>query len=398
MIATAPTILVGPPTLSDALLRRFHERAPLYDRENRFFSEDFEELREAGYLTVAVPRELGGAGMTLAEVSREQRRLAYYAPATAIAVNMHLYWTGMAADLWRSGDRSLEWLLRAAAKGEVFAAGHAERGNDIPVLLSTTRAERVPGGYRFTGRKSFGSLSPVWTFLGLHGMDTSDPAAPKIVHAFLPRHTGGVRIEKTWDTLGMRATGSEDTILDRAFVPDRYVARVVPAGAAGLDSFLLAMYAWGLLGFASVYLSIAWRALDITVESLREKRVIALSRPLAYHPEMQHAVAAMALDLEAATPLLERTVQDWSDGVNHGIGWVLKIVAAKYNVVESAWRVVDQALDLAGGAGIFKRNEIERLFRDARLGRVHPATSASAHETVAKLVLGIDPDEQPRWG
>jgi alkylation response protein AidB-like acyl-CoA dehydrogenase len=130
-------------------------------------------LRRAGYLTMAVPEELGGRGLRLAEVCREQRRLAYHAPATAIAVNMHLYWTGLAADLWRSGDHTLEWLLRGA-NGEVFAAGHAEPGNDFPVLLSTSRAEPENRGYRIYGHKFFGSLTPVWTFLGVHAMDTSD--------------------------------------------------------------------------------------------------------------------------------------------------------------------------------------------------------------------------------
>ena len=131
-------VLSRGPTLSDEMLTRFHERAPTYDGKNRFFTEDFEELREAGYLALAVPQVLGGMGLNIAEVARQQRRLAYYAPATALAMNMHLYWTGMAADLWRSGDKSLEWILRAAVQGEVFAAGHAEAGNDIPALFSTT--------------------------------------------------------------------------------------------------------------------------------------------------------------------------------------------------------------------------------------------------------------------
>jgi alkylation response protein AidB-like acyl-CoA dehydrogenase len=95
------------PILPDAMLERFRERAPVYDRENRFFREDFDELRAAGYLTIAVPRELGGRGLTLAECMREQRRLASYAHATALAMNMHLYWVGVAADLWRAGERSL---------------------------------------------------------------------------------------------------------------------------------------------------------------------------------------------------------------------------------------------------------------------------------------------------
>src|SRR5579864_3229818 len=123
--------------LTDEMLSRFHQRAPIYDRENRFFDEDFEELRRAGYLKIAVPEELGGAGLSLAQIIREQRRLAYYAPATALAVNMHVYWTGVAADLRRMGDSSLEWILTETAAGDVFAAGHAEAGNDLPVLLST---------------------------------------------------------------------------------------------------------------------------------------------------------------------------------------------------------------------------------------------------------------------
>lgn len=384
--------------LSEKLLAGCLERAPVYDRENRFFDEDFEELRQAGYLVMAVPRELGGLGKSLAEVCQEQRRLAYFAPATALGVNMHLYWTGVAADLWRSGDKSLEWLLKAAGQGDVFAAGHAEAGNDIPLLLSTTSARRVDGGYRFTGHKSFGSLSPVWTYLGLHGMDTADPQAPKIVHAFMHRSTEGWKIKQTWDTLGMRATASEDTILDGAFIPDKYIARVVPAGAGGLDQFVLTTFAWALFGFANVYYGMARRALDLTVENIKRKPSLGLSRSMAYHAEVQHHIAEMVIELESIGPQLERTAQDWSDGVDHGMAWATKIVAAKYRAVEGSWRVVDTALDLAGGFGIFKASPFERLFRDARLGRIHPANGLLTHELVAKLTLGINPDEHPRWG
>jgi alkylation response protein AidB-like acyl-CoA dehydrogenase len=384
--------------LSEDILSRCLERAPIYDRENRFFDEDYEELRQAGYLVMAVPKELGGLGKPVTEVCLEQRRLGYYAPATALAINMHLYWTGVAADLWRAGDKSLEWLLQAASEGEVFAAGHAESGNDIPLLLSTTKAERVDGGYRFTGHKSFGSLSPVWTYLGLHGMDTGDPQSPKIVHAFMPRNTEGWELRKVWDTLGMRATASEDTILEGAFVPDKNIARVVPAGGAGLDQFVLSAFAWALLGFGNIYYGMARRALDLTVESVKKKTSIGLSRSMAYHPEVQHRVAEMAIELEAIGPQLEKTAQDWSDRIDYGAAWVIKLTAAKYRAVEGSWRVIDMALDLAGGFGIFKAAPFERLFRDARLGRIHPANGMLTHELIAKLTLGINPDEQPRWG
>jgi alkylation response protein AidB-like acyl-CoA dehydrogenase len=386
------------PVLADEMLARFASRAASYDHENRFFEEDFEELRTAKYLLLPLPRELGGAGMTLAEVCREQRRLAYHAPATALAVNMHLYWLGVAADLWRRGDVSLEWLLREAAAGEIFAAGHAESGNDVPVLLSTTKAEPVAGGYRFTGRKHFGSLTPVWTRFGLHGMDTSNPAQPKIVHAFMPRDTPGYNIKQTWDVLGMRATRSDDTVLENVFVPDRYIARVVPAGAAGIDPFVLGVFAWALMGFGNVYYGLAKRALDLSVTSVKSKGSLALSRSMAYHPEVQHVIADMVIELESIGPHLETIAEDWSNGVDHGAHWPAKIFAAKYRAVEGSWRVVDLGLEVTGGNGIFRAAGYERLVRDARLGRIHPANSFLTHEVVAKTVLGISLDEQARWG
>jgi alkylation response protein AidB-like acyl-CoA dehydrogenase len=382
--------------LTDELLNRFAERAPIYDRENRFFDEDFRELREAGYLRLAVPADLGGAGLSLAEVADAQRRLAYRAPATALAVNMHLYWTGVAADLRRAGDPSMEWLLREAAAGEVFAAGHGETGNDLPVLLSSSKAERVEGGYRFTGHKMFGSLSPVWTKLGIHGMDTSDPAAPKTVHGFLARDSQGYRIKDTWDTLGMRATKSDDTILDGAFVPDRYIVRVLPAGA--IDPFVGCVFAWALLNFGAIYTAIAERARDLAITSARKRTALAVTRSMAYHPEMQHLFSEMQLEIEAMSPHLERVASDWSTGVDHGAAWPMKIVAAKYHCVESAKRVVDLAMTASGGAGMFKGNELERLYRDVRAGGFHPANTMLTHEIVGKTTLGIGLDEQPRWG
>ena len=393
-----PAATAAPPTLTEEMLARFASRAAGYDKENQFFVEDFEELKAAKYLLLPVPSEFGGAGMTLAEVCREQRRLAYHAPATALAINMHLYWVGIAADLWRSGDSSLEWILREAAAGEVFAAGHAESGNDVPVLLSTSKAERVDGGYIFSGRKHFGSLTPVWTRFGLHGMDTSNPSQPKIVHAFMQRSTAGYTIKETWDVLGMRATRSDDTALDNVFVPDHYVARIVPAGGAGIDHFVLAVFAWALMGFANIYYGLAKRALEQSIASAKSKNSLALSRSMAYHPEVQHAIAEMVIELESIEPHLESVAEDWSNGVDHGAQWPAKIFAAKYRAVEGSWRVVDLGLEVMGGLGIFRSTGYERLIRDARLGRMHPANSFLTHEVVAKTALGISLDEQPRWG
>jgi alkylation response protein AidB-like acyl-CoA dehydrogenase len=384
--------------LTDDILTGCADRAAGYDRDNRFFAEDFDELRRAGYLLVAVPPEFGGLGLNLAQVAREQRNLAYHAPATALATNMHLYWTGIAADLFRAGDPSCQWILEEAARGAVFAAGHGEAGNDFPVLASSARAERVDGGYRFYGHKIFGSLSPVWTFLGIHAMDVSDPDNPKVVHAFMPRDTAGYTIKETWDTLGMRATASQDTILDGAFVPDAYIPRVIPAGLAGADLFILSLFAWALINFGSIYGGLAERARDLAVAQVKGKTSVAMGgRSLVYNPMTQYAFAEMTLELERMRPQIERIAEDWSNGVDHGGEWPAKIVAAKYACVEGAKRVVDLALDTTGGAGMFKRNELERLYRDVRAGGFHPANSGLTHEIVGKTTLGIL-GEEPRWG
>ena len=196
----------------------------------------------------------------------------------------------------------------------------------------------------------------------------------------------------------MRATRSDDTVLDGVFVPDQYIPRVVPAAAASVDLFVLSIFAWALGGFANVYYGLAQRVLDMTVETVKSKQSIALARSMAYHPAVQHEIAEMVMEMEAIGAHIDRVTDDWSKGVDYGMAWAIKLVSAKYHAVEGTWWVVDKALDVSGGFGIFKVSGLERLFRDARLGKIHPTNSAMSHELVGKLTLGISPDEQPRWG
>lgn len=389
--ATADALL--PPDL----LARMDERAPVYDRDNAFFQEDFDELRATGFLDIAVPGEYGGHGMGLDQVSRAIGRIAYVAPATALAVNMHVYWTGVAADLLRAGDESGRFILEEAAAGKVFAALHGEAGNDIPLLLSSSSAERVDGGWKVNGHKIFGSLSPVWDLAGFHAMDTSDPEDPKVVHGFLRRDTEGLEIIDTWDTLGMRATQSHDTVLADAVVDDDMVIRVCPPGFGGADLFQVAVFAWALVDFAAVYHGIARRAFDLTVAGMPKKTSVALTRSMAHHPEVQHNVAEMRIALDASAALLERTAHDWASGVEHA-DWPVRLVATRHRVINESFGVVDRAMDLTGGAGAFKRSRMEQIFRDARMGRFHPGNTFLAHELIGKLCLGVDPDDPQRWG
>jgi len=379
------------------MLAAFDARATGYDRDNRFFDEDWDELRRSGYLLAAVPIEFGGSGLGLDAIARLQGQLAYHAPATALAVNMHLYWTGVAADLLRAGDTSCRWLLERAATGEVFAALHGEAGNDMPLVLSTATAARVPGGWEISGHKMFGSLSPVWTLAGFHAMDNSDPTNPQIVHGFLQRDTPGCRIIETWDTIGMRATQSHDTVLDKAFVPDSHVVLVCPAGFRGAGLFHVAVFAWALMGFATVYLGAARRAFDLTIERMPQRRSIALTNSMAHHPGVQHLVSEMRIALDASDALLERVCTDWATGAPH-TDWPIRLVGARHFVINHAYEIVDHAMDLSGGSAAFRSNRLEQIFRDVRMGRFHPGNTLLAHELIGKLCLGIDPDDPQRWG
>ena len=383
--------------LTDQMLARFDERAPAYDRENRFFDEDWEELRDCGYLRCCLPTELGGLDLRLDDYVEQVRRLAYVAPATALATNMHCYWCGVAADMVRAGDDSFRWMLDRVADGEVLCALHGEAGNDLPLLFAVAHADRTDGGWEISGHKIFGSLSPVWTLGGFHAMDVSDPDRPQIVHGFLSRDAEGIQIIDTWDTLGMRATQSQDTVLDRAFVPDEQVVLVCPAGFAGAGPFQVTIFAWALMGFSATYLAAARRAYDITVERMPQRTSIALTNSMAHHREVQHEVAEMRISLQAAEATLERTCDDWASGVEHE-DWPARLVATRAFVIDQAYSVADRALDLTGGAGSFKRNRLEQIFRDVRMGRFHPGNSQLAHELIGKLSLGVDPDAAPRWG
>jgi alkylation response protein AidB-like acyl-CoA dehydrogenase len=391
------TTLTTPHLLTEEMLARFDERNPVYDRENRFFDEDWNELKGSGYLLATVPSDMGGAGLGLDEYSKLVRRLAYVAPATALATNMHCYWGGVATDLMHAGDDSCRWVLDKMVEGEVFCALHGEAGNDIPLLLAVASAARVDGGWEISGHKIFGSLTPVWTYGGFHAMDASDPENMKLVHGFVRRDAKGIQIIDTWDTLGMRATQSQDTVLDRVFVPDDQVVLVCPPGFGGAGLLQVSIFAWALMGFASTYLGAAKRAFDLTVESMPKRSSIALTNSMAHHPGVQHVVSDMRIAYDAAEAMLERTCADWAAGVQHP-DWPVRLVATRSFVIDQSVEIVDRALDLSGGAGTFKRNRLEQLFRDVRMGHFHPGNSLLAHELVGKLCLGVNPDDPQRWG
>ena len=375
--------------LNDGLLAHIHSRAAGYDRDNGFFVEDLDELKASGYLKALVPIELGGRGLTLKQVAREQVRLAAAAPATALAVNMHLIWTGIAKTMRDRGDGSLEFVLSEAAAGELFALAISEAGNDLVLFGSQTDARPLPdGGYEFTGTKIFTSLSPAWTRLGLFGLDTVSQDAPKLVHAFVSRDASGITILDDWDTVGMRASQSNSTRLDGVKADaDRVFRRLDPG--PNTDLLIFAIFANFEILLASVYTGIGQRALELAVETAG-KRTSAKNdgRPKSQDPDTRWKVADAAIALDAIYPQLDALAGDIDDRVDRGDQWFRALAGLKIRATQTAQFVVNQAVRVSGGSTYFATSELGRLYRDVLAGGFHPSNEDSAHSTVANALLG----------
>lgn len=374
--------------LSPELLGRIHDRAAGYDRTNTFFTEDLAELVAAGYLRGLVPLEFGGGGLSLAEMAREQVLLAAAAPATALAINMHLVWTGVAKTLNERGDSSLDFVLSEAAAGEIFAFAISEPGNDLVLFGSATKATPLAdGGYAFTGIKIFTSLSPVWTRLGLFGLDTVSPDAPKLVHAVVSRTSPGISILDDWDTIGMRASQSCTTRLDSVAATGEHVFRRLDPGPSA-DSLIFAIFANFEILLSGVYIGIAQRALELAVESARGKTSVRTGTTKDQDPLTRWKIAEAALAVDALLPQLDCLARDVDQRVDRGNQWFRALVGLKSRSTRTAKVVVDQAVEISGGSAFAMSSELGRLYRDVLAGGFHPSNEDSAHSTVANAVLG----------
>ncbi|QAY59596.1 acyl-CoA dehydrogenase [Microbacterium protaetiae] len=372
--------------LPDALLERFRERAAVYDQENRFFDEDLEELREGGYLTLFVPEEFGGPGLSLSQVGRLQQRLAGAAPATALAINMHLMCNGVVKAMFDRGDRSLGYVFEQTMAGEIFAFGISEPRNDWVLQDSNTVATpQNDGGYLLTGVKIFTSLSPVWTRLIVHGRDSSGEE-PELVYGFIDRDAAGITIADDWDVLGMRASQSRATILkDVRLRPERVARRLAPGRVPDLLTFAITSNFQLLIG--SVYAGIARRALDLGAAGLKRRTSAKAGASYAEVPEPRARLADALMEYMAVPAQLETYAREFDEGVDHGSGWPLRLVSARINASNAARRAAEVALMCASGAGFNNSDEVSRLFRDATAGLFHPPSADAARPMYAAALL-----------
>ena len=342
----------------------FTGRAAKYDSEASFPYEDFTDLRDAGFLGLCIPSSSGGLGAGFATYCRVANELARYAPATALAFNMHcvtMLLVGQIADdlEWGEDQRDALDARRSALFAGVIEQGdlHSQpfsEGNAPGATAGIqTRAEPVTGGYRVSGRKIFASLSEA---ANIHNIVAVVPGDERVRFLGVPADAAGVHIEGDWDPLGMRATLSRTLVFDEVFVPVEH--EWLPAG--GFDQ-AAARWPHFYLTLSFSYLGLMHGILDATHEYLvRSGR--------QDHPLKQQGWAEMQVQYEQARALQHAAVDE--AGLDPTPEQLRRAWAAVVTVMEAAPSMAATALRVAGGRALLKPEPLERLYRDARCGAV----------------------------
>ncbi len=349
------------PTLTD--------RAVRYDREATFPFENFADFRSAGLLGLCIPVEHGGLGATFSDYVRVSEEIGRYCGATALTFNMHnatMLWCGEVADLLAFADdeRAVHETVRAELFRGVVQNGliHSQPFSEglSPGATSGvgTRAERVDGGWRVTGRKIFASLSGAADFSNV----TCQVEGEAFIRLLgVPAGAAGVSYEGEWDPLGMRGTVSRTLVMRNVFVPD--ANQWLPPGVYDQAA---ARYPWMFLSLCPSYLGLSAGILDVTRAYLRGELPGQGSTARREHPIKQQGWADMRLRYEQSRALLYAAVD--AAAIDPTQDQLVTAWAAATTVMENAATIATTAIKVCGGQSMLRHLPLERMYRDARLG------------------------------
>jgi alkylation response protein AidB-like acyl-CoA dehydrogenase len=376
---------------SRRMAQDFATRAARHDREASHPVENYATLREAGFYALNVPAELGGVGAGLLAYSLAAEELAQGCASTALAFNMHLSIVGpiMESPLVPAAVKAR--VARMVVDDRKLIAGNFSEPTTSGLVgtpVPSTRARRVAGGYRITGRKAFASMLEAADYCAVMAYPDEATAPTAAMILLVPREAAGRRVEEVWDTLGMRATRSDSMVLDDCWVSDdALVVRaddIVPFRRDGANWF------WG--SYTAVYLGIAAAAYKLIVETVRQRTPPGFSQSLAYHPDVRRQVAEMSVDLEAARLLTYHSA--WlSDTEGPTSAALSALYRAKYLVGEAVTRITRTAMTLGGAHALFKTSPLERLFRDGAVAPVQFPPRDFCLASLGMLELDLDPRE-----
>lgn len=346
---------------------------PVHDVDATFVTEAYAAMHASGYLSLPVPTELGGRGASMRQLVLAQEELGSWSGAAALASTMHLYLTLVQCWRLRHGAADAEAVLtKVAHDGLVMATSG---GSDW--VAPTTIATEVDGGYLFDGRKVFCTQAPVADVISTCAVLGEPGPDAVVLHAGVPLSANGVSIVETWDTLGMRGTASHDIVFERVFVPAEKIVGQRPYGSLSGPLLVAAIHFAPLAGAA--YLGVARGACREAVR-LTQRRGEPSAAAVRQIGEMRSRLRV------AEWALLSAVAEIGSDPAADESTFETVMTAKRHAVVE-ARAVVDIALEVAGGAGFFRRSPLERAYRDVRGGPFHPLTPEATLEMVGRRTL-----------
>jgi alkylation response protein AidB-like acyl-CoA dehydrogenase len=359
---------------------RFAPRAARYDAESSFPYENYADLHAAGLNALTVPREYGGVDADAVTYVHALREIAKGCSATALTFNMHSTVVTFLAALGTE-EQKRRYFGEVVGRGARIASITSEPEQSFrDKFVLNTVFHQTDGGYRVAGVKQFCSLGEAADYFFITGiLEGTTTAREGVVSAMIPSRDAGVKIEGTWNAVGMRGTISH-TI--------RYDCAVDRANVIGRPGQYLTIDLQGFaLGYAAVYLGIGEAAFEFMTEYARTKTQRPSAEPMSHHPLVQRTVAEVGTQIRAAGLLLHEAACIKMTGDREAT--MLAVNQAKTYCADVGLMATERALRLAGGRGILKELPLERWHRDALAGPVMPPANDRCLETAGKLLCGL---------
>jgi len=363
--------------VAEELAPTFAARAAGHDADDTFVSENYDDLRRQRVFSAPVPAELGGGGATLAEICDVLRTLARACSATGLPLSMHMHQVLIPAWRWGHEHAPVEPFLRRVAAEELIVASSG--GSDW--LTGSGRADKVDGGYRVSGRKIFASGSPAADLFSTMAVYEDPADGPTVLHFAVPFDAPGLTRHDNWRTLGMRGTGSNDVTLDGVFVPDAAIGARRPSGRWSHVWHIVAAHA--LPAIYSAYVGVAEAARDAALREASRRRDDHVVQEMVGEMETELAAARMAW----------RSMVDVASRGRVGPDVTNEVMMGRALAGQAVLRTAEAAMEVAGGAGFFRRVGLERLFRDVQGARYHALRGPAQRRYAGRLALGLDPNE-----
>ncbi|WP_329492872.1 acyl-CoA dehydrogenase family protein [Kitasatospora herbaricolor] len=341
--------------------------AEQHDREASFPYRGIEAAHRAGLLTATVGARSGGPGSGLADTVRILGALGAGDPAVALVTAMTLFTHAAEArtPYWPA-EVYAELLAESAERPALVNALRVEPDLGTPVRggLPATVARRRGDNWELTGRKIFstGAEALRWMLVWAR----TDEPEPRVGSFLVRSDAAGLTVERTWNHLGLRASRSDDVLLDAVRVPYGQVAGLARPGADGGRDPVAG--AWNSLGLTALYLGVARTALEWLTGFLHERVPTALGAPLASLPRFQNAVGEIEVTLDGA----ERLVTALAQAVDAGEPAAAEQSAgAKVLGTRAAIGAVEQAVALIGNNALTNDNPLQRHLRNVLCSRIH---------------------------